>query len=117
MRIGEIDMPVYEPKDYKKVIARIQRKISELNIEMSECLTEEEIMSFEGRHNVKLPQAYRVFLQRVGNGCKRMLDGRRLNDLESCPQQELSKPFLLDCYRQLSGGNLEFYRCWRPALL
>ena len=89
-------MPVYEPKDYEKVIERIQRKISERNIEMGESLKEEEILSFENRHNVKLPQAYRMFLQLVGNGCKRMLDGRRLNDLESCPQQELSKHFLLE---------------------
>ena len=89
-------MPVYEPKDYEKVIERIQRKISERNIEMGESLKEEEILYFENSHNVKLPQAYRMFLQLVGNGCKRMLDGRRLNDLESCPQQELSKPFLLE---------------------
>ena len=89
-------MSVYEPQDYEKVIERIKTKISQLNIEMGKCLTEEEIMSFESRHNVKLPQAYRMFLKYIGNGCKRMLDGCRLNDLECCPQQELSKPFLLE---------------------
>lgn len=93
---GGIDMSVYKPEDYEKVIERIQRKISERNIEMGECLTEEEIVSFENCHNVKLPQAYRMFLQRVGNGCKHMFYGRRLNDLESCPHQELPEPFLLE---------------------
>ena len=44
-------MSVYEPQDYEKVIERIKTKISQLNIEMGKCLTEEEIMSFESRHN------------------------------------------------------------------
>ena len=39
-------MSVYEPQDYEKVIERIKTKISQLNIEMGKCLTEEEIMSF-----------------------------------------------------------------------
>ena len=89
-------MPVYEPKDYEKVIERIQGKLSERNIGMGKCLREDEIASFEDRYHVKLPQAYRIFLQRVGNGCAHMLDGCQLNDLESCPHQELSKPFLLE---------------------
>ena len=89
-------MPVYEPKDYENVIERIQGKLSELNIKMGTCLTEEEIALFEYRHNAKLPQAYRIFLRRVGNGCKHMFDGRRLNALENCPLQKPSEPFLLE---------------------
>ena len=89
-------MPVYEPKDYEKVIERIQGKIAALHIKMGKCLMEEEIVSFENRHNVQLPLAYRLFLNRVGNGCKDMLDGFQLKDLENCSLQELSAPFLLD---------------------
>lgn len=89
-------MPVYEAEDYEKVIERIREKVAERKIKMGECLTEEEVVSFEGRHNVKLPQEYRMFLRRVGNGCEHMLDGCRLNDLESCPCQELTEPFLLE---------------------
>ena len=37
-------MSVYEPQDYEKVIERIKTKISQLNIEMGKCLTEEEIL-------------------------------------------------------------------------
>ena len=89
-------MSVYEPRDYEKVMERIQGKISGLNIKMDKCLTEDEIVFFEDHHNVKLPQAYRMFLQRIGNGCKHMFHRRRLNDLENCPPQALSEPFLLE---------------------
>ena len=88
-------MPVYEPKNYEEVIKRIQGKISALHITMGPCLTEEKIVSFEENHSIQLPQAYRMFLKRVGNGCN-MMDDCQLNDLESCPCQELSKPFLLE---------------------
>ena len=40
-------MPVYEPKDYEKVIKRIQQKIIANNIKMGECLSEEAITEFE----------------------------------------------------------------------
>ena len=89
-------MSVYEPRDYEKVMERIQGKISGLNIKMDKCLMEDEIVFFEDHHNVKLPQAYRMFLQRIGNGCKHMFHRRRLNDLENCPHQALSEPFLLE---------------------
>lgn len=89
-------MPIYAPKDYENVIERIQGKLSERHIRMGQCLTEEEIALFEQRHNAKLPEAYRIFLQRVGNGCKHMFDGHRLNALENCPLQELSEPFFLE---------------------
>lgn len=89
-------MPIYEPRDFEKVIKRIQGKLTALNISMGQCLTEEEIASFEECQSIKLPQAYRVFLKSVGNGCKSMLDGHRLNDLENCSHQVLSEPFLLE---------------------
>ena len=75
-------MPVYEPKDYEKVIERIQGKIDVLQIEMGECLSEGEITAFEDCHKVRLPQAYRLFLKKVGNGCEHMFENRRLNSLE-----------------------------------
>ena len=35
---GNDYMPIYEPKDYEDVIARIQKKVIEKNIKMGECL-------------------------------------------------------------------------------
>lgn len=34
-------MPVYEPKEYEKVIRRIQEKVKTLPAKMGECLSEE----------------------------------------------------------------------------
>lgn len=89
-------MPVYEPKEYEKVIRRIQEKVKTLPAKMGECLSEEAIAAFEECHKIKLPQAYRMFLKEVGNGCEHMFEGCRLNDLESSPCQEPAEPFLLD---------------------
>lgn len=47
-------MPVYEPKDYEKVIKRIQQKIIANNIKMGECLSEEAITEFEKYCNIRL---------------------------------------------------------------
>ena len=40
-------MPIYAPKDYEDVIARIQKKVAAKNIKMGECLTDKEIEAFE----------------------------------------------------------------------
>ena len=89
-------MPIYEPKDYEKVIMRIQDKVSALNIVMGECLSEEAILSFENHCNTQLPQAYRTFLKRIGNGCTHMLEDCCLNRLEDIDCQDLSQPFMLE---------------------
>lgn len=89
-------MPIYETYNYEMVIERIREKVAALDIKMGECLSEDQITAYETRHNVKLPPAYRVFLKCVGNGCDYMLDGCRLNDLESCPCKKLSQPFMLE---------------------
>ena len=89
-------MPVYETKDYENVIKRIQEKIGALHIQMGDCLSEEAVAAFEASHKVQLPQAYRMFLKHVGNGCKRMFQDRCLNSLENCPCENLPEPFLLE---------------------
>ena len=89
-------MPIYEPQDYEEVVKRIREKVSSLNIEMGERLTEEAILSFESRCKVQLPQAYRIFLKQVGNGCTHMVEGCRLNRLENIAFQDLSRPFMLE---------------------
>lgn len=89
-------MPVYESKDYDMVIKRIQEKINLLHIKMGECLSEEAIVAFENRHKIELPEAYRMFLKKVGNGCKEMFDRRGLNSLENSPCRNLSEPFMLE---------------------
>ena len=67
-------MPIYETKNYEEVIARIQNKVVERNIELGECLSEEVIIAFEEKCKIQLPQAYRVFLKCIGNGCSCMVD-------------------------------------------
>ena len=101
-------MPVYKPEDYKKVLERIQKKTASLHINMGQCLTEEEIADFENCHKVKLPQAYRIFLKNIGNGCSRMFEGCRLNALENSPCQELSKPFLLEKFWLWEDDDREY---------
>ena len=89
-------MPIYKPEDYEKVVTRIQEKVKAMQIEMGECLSEETIAAFENRFKVQLPQVYRIFLKKVGNGCEEMFEGRRLNSLNESSHQNLSDPFLLE---------------------
>lgn len=51
-------------------------------------------MEFERCGNVTLPQAYRMFLKEVGDGCGRMIDGFRLNRLRNMRCQDLARPFM-----------------------
>lgn len=62
-------MPVYKETEYKKVIECVKQKIAELGIEMGAVLSEEEISRFEKQCNISLPEAYRLFLQKAGDGC------------------------------------------------
>lgn len=89
-------MPIYKTADYETVINRIQKKIDARHIRMGECLSEEAVAAFENLHNISLPPAYRLFLKAIGDGCGRMFEGRRLNDLKNCPCQALPEPFLLE---------------------
>lgn len=85
-------MPIYEPKDYDEVIARIQKKVAARNLKMGKCLSEEMIAAFEKSCKIQLPQAYRMFLKSVGNGC--CCEGFPLNTLESIELKDLSQPFM-----------------------
>ena len=89
-------MPIYGPKDYEKVIKRIQKKVAASNIEMGKCLSEEAIAEFENCCKIQLPQAYRIFLKNVGNGCDNMIDGFHLKRLEDIERKDLSRPFMLE---------------------
>lgn len=63
---------------------------------MGECLSEEAIAAFEDCHKIQLPEAYRIFLKKVGDGCDHMLDRCCLNRLENSLYQNLSEPFMLE---------------------
>lgn len=88
-------MPVYKSADYEQVIARIKDKVVALGIEMGDRLSEEEIVRFEEQHCIRLPQAYRVFLKEVGNGCS-MINDFQLHSLSDMKAQDLSQPFMLE---------------------
>lgn len=88
-------MPIYKSTDYEQVISRIKTKVMTLGIEMGDVLSEEEIICFEKRYGVHLPEAYRIFLKEVGNGCN-MIDGFQLRSLEDIEVKNLSQPFMLE---------------------
>lgn len=85
-------MPIYEANDYEPVINRIKNKIACRNIKMGNVLSENDILRFEEHCNAKLPQAYRMFLKEVGDGCI-MLDGFQLKQLNDMDLKDLSHPF------------------------
>lgn len=89
-------MPIYEPREYEKVISRIQKKIVAKNITLGECLSEEAIITFEKNCKIQLPQSFRLFLKDIGNGCPSMIDGFCLNCLDDVKKQDLSHPFALE---------------------
>ena len=89
-------MPIYETKDYEKVISRIRVKVRQKNILLGQCLTEEEIIAFENKCKVRLPQSYRLFLMHVGNGCHSMLEECPLKSLDDIKPKDLSQPFMLE---------------------
>ena len=87
-------MPIYDPEEYEKVIARIQKKIAEKKIKMGTCVSEDTIVAFEKNCKIVLPLAYRMFLKFVGNGCD--CGGFHLHPLEQIKQRDLSHPFMLE---------------------
>ncbi len=91
-----MSVPVYSPEDYGKVIARVQKKVADKNITLGRCLSETAIAEFERSCNIRLPQAFRMFLKEVGDGCESMIDGFRLNRLEEIERKDLSRPFPLE---------------------
>lgn len=79
------------PIDDTSVIERIKEKTS--GIELGKTLSENEIAEFEKKHNVRLPWAYRLFPEGIGDGCKSMIDGFPMKRLGEIECGELSKPF------------------------
>ena len=89
-------MAIYKEDEYKEVIRRVKQKIAELKIEIGATLSEEEISRFEKQCHIRLPEAYRLFLQEVGDGCDDMFDGFQLTRLADIEERDLSSPFLLE---------------------
>ena len=61
-------MPIYKQEEYPSVIERIKTKIAQKNIDLGPTVSEADIIAFERACNTRLPQAYRLFLQEVGDG-------------------------------------------------
>lgn len=87
-------MAVYQQNEYEKIIERIKKKIKLNGIVMGDILSEETIRQFENKCHVCLPEAYRLFLQKVGDGCK-MIDGFYLKKLCEITPEDLSVPFMM----------------------
>ena len=63
-------MPIHNPNEYPAIIARLKTKLAEKSVVMGPTLDEAEIEAFEIACNTRLPEAYRLFLQQVGDGCE-----------------------------------------------
>ena len=50
------------------MIERIKAKVAQKNIDLGPTVSEADIIAFERACNTRLPQAYRLFLQEVGDG-------------------------------------------------
>ena len=87
-------MPIYAPIEYKAVLARIREKVSVLEVPMGPCLSEAAIADFEGACGIRLPEACRLFLQTVGDGCS--CAGFPLRALGDAERRDLSRPFQLE---------------------
>lgn len=87
-------MPIYEKRDYERVLKRIGNKLTSTGIIMGNVLSEGDIRSFEEQYGVTLPTAYRMFLKEIGDGCDSMLDGCPLNCLKDIKPKDLSRPFV-----------------------
>ncbi len=49
-------------------LERIRKKLAQKSIVLGACLSESEIVQFESKWDIRLPDEYRDFLQQVGNG-------------------------------------------------
>ena len=96
-------MPIYNPADYPAIIARLKAKLAEKGVVMGSTLSEADITAFETACNTRLPEAYRLFLQQVGDGCQ---DIRRpggiviygLKRLADTEVKDLSRSVTIDDY-------------------
>lgn len=113
-------MAVYEHEEIAAVISRINAKVARKKIQLGEVLSDKEILAFEERSKIKLPECYRLFLSQVGDGCKMLgftlkkLNGVRVND-------NMRRPFKLteayiwedenvsdqELFDKVLGGRLE----------
>ena len=96
-------MAIYKEDEYKEVIKHIKQKIAEIEIEMGEVLSEEEISRFEKQCNIRLPEAYRLFLREVGDGCNDMFDGFQLNRLADIEKKRSIFPVSVGRRMDLGG--------------
>ena len=96
-------MPIHNSADYPAIIARLKAKLAEKGVVMGPTLSEADITAFETACNTRLPEAYRLFLQQVGDGCQdiRQPSGisiyglKRLADTEV---KDLSRSVTIDDY-------------------
>ncbi|WP_246828472.1 SMI1/KNR4 family protein [Rothia sp. HMSC065D02] len=92
-------MPIYTPEEYPSVIERIKTKIAQKNISMGPTISEAEIIAFERTCNIRLPQAYRLFLLEVGDGWRDPAMGNistgSIHRLAEIERKDLSRPLTL----------------------
>jgi hypothetical protein len=55
-------------EDLSKRIERMRQKVIERRLYLNSCLGQQEIEEFEQRYQIQLPEDYRQFLLKIGNG-------------------------------------------------
>ena len=92
-------MPIYTSEEYPSVIERIKTKIAQKNIDLGPTVSEADIIAFESACNTRLPQAYRLFLQEVGDGWRDSAMGHisigSIHRLAEIERKDLSRPMTL----------------------
>ena len=93
-------MSIYELGELDAVLLRVKEKINEKGLKLLSVATEKNIVSFENRYKIKLPVAYRRFINEIANGMiikdsegyeYKLLS---LFDIE-IDSEKIEKPFLL----------------------
>ena len=68
--------------DVLKIKRQIERNSEDLGLTCFPCATEEEILDFEKKYQIHLPQDYRIFLKEVANGIESEEEGLIFYSLE-----------------------------------
>lgn len=79
--IEKSKLPKPEKKDIPKEIGKLKTKIREKEIQLMQTINEEEIKEFEEKYKIELPENYKTFITKIGDGWKKIkINGEQIKD-------------------------------------
>lgn len=79
--IEKSKLPKPEKKDIPKEIGKLKKKIREKEIQLMQTINEEEIKEFEEKYKIELPENYKTFITKIGDGWKKIkINGEQIKD-------------------------------------